>query len=249
MIGVRRYHGPFPFEHNPPAPRREAGDPALAIRSPTGFYGEPTSVPHLWNPVENTSVPLTDSAPSVVDWRVSLPVLRGTRVTLREPIVGDARSLFAEICTPEVTRYVPPPPATAAGVEQTIRRGIDWRRLGRGFCFAVVPASENRPVGLVQFLGSRRSWVRVSTRTTWEWGFALGADHWGKGIFTEAASLALQFAFATIGLRRVEAWIIEENVRANAAMSKLRAERRLFRRVISPDGRLGDFVRWTIRGS
>jgi RimJ/RimL family protein N-acetyltransferase len=186
-------------------------------------------------------------AAQALDWRVSLPVLRGTHVTLREPTVADARSLFREICTPEVTQYVPAPPSTVGGVEQTIHRGIDWRRLGRGFSFAVARPSDDRAVGLLQFLGSRRGWVRVSTRKTWEWGFALGCDYWGKGLFDESASLALQFAFATVGLRRVEAWILQDNARANGAMTKLPAERRLFEHIVSPDGRLGDFVRWTIR--
>ena len=40
------------------------------------------------------------------DWRTGLPVLTGTRVTLRELRVSDAASLFTMLTTEEVTRFI-----------------------------------------------------------------------------------------------------------------------------------------------
>ena len=186
--------------------------------------------------------------PPASDWCRSLPVLRGKQVHLREPVASDAPSLLREICTPEACEYLPPPPTTVEGVEQTILRGIEWRRAGRGFCFAVQPAETGHVVGLIQFLGSRENeTVNVSTRVPWEWGFVLGSGYWGTGLFAEASSLALDFAFEGVGIRRVEAWVVEQNHRANRALAKLGGRAAVKHHARAPDGRTGDFMKWTHR--
>ena len=182
------------------------------------------------------------------DWRRGLPVLRGPRVWLREPVAADAPNLRREICTPEVCEFLPPPPTTLAGVEHIIGVAADWRRAGRGFCFAIVQAETDQAIGLIQFLGSRRkSAVNVSRFARWEWGFAVGSGHWRQGFFTEAASMALAFAFETVRIRRVDGWVVAQNWRANPALAKLGGQATLKHNARSPDGRVGDFVRWTHR--
>src|SRR5262245_59913529 len=64
--------------------------------------------------------PATDLATrqAAADWRQGLPTLRGTEVTLRELRTTDAPSLVAAMTSPEVSRFISPPPATIDGFER-----------------------------------------------------------------------------------------------------------------------------------
>ena len=57
------------------------------------------------------------SAPGTVssDWRAALPVLVGSKVTLRELEVSDASALFSMLTPEEVSRFISPPPTTVEG--------------------------------------------------------------------------------------------------------------------------------------
>jgi RimJ/RimL family protein N-acetyltransferase len=63
----------------------------------------------------------------------------------------------------------------------------------------------------------------------------------------EAAALALGFAFRRVGLDAVEAWVIAENRRANRALEKLGGVAVFTPNTQAPDGRIADFVLWTLR--
>ena len=58
---------------------------------------------------------------------------------------------------------------------------------------------------------------------TAEWGFAIGSDFWGTGVFQDGAALVLDFAFDTIGVHRLEARAAIRNGRGNRALQKLGA--------------------------
>jgi RimJ/RimL family protein N-acetyltransferase len=80
----------------------------------------------------------------------------------------------------------------------------------------------------------------------WNWGFALGTANWGTGVFREAAELLLSFARTSMALPQVEAWILHANGRANSAISKLGAVPQFRANAKAPDGRVADFIRWTV---
>ena len=64
--------------------------------------------------------PVAPSSVVTTDWKTGLPVLTGSRVTLRELRVSDAPSLFAMLTTEEVSRFISPPPTTVEGFERFI---------------------------------------------------------------------------------------------------------------------------------
>ena len=175
----------------------------------------------LMSPVEapSTARPVSVPASASSDWRTQLPVLHGQGVHLRELRASDAASLFALLTTQEVSRFISPPPASVEGFV----RFIDWtqqrRAEGKHVCFAVVPDGCDTAVGLIQFHAVDGDF-RVA-----EWGFALGSAWWGKGLFTKSAHLVLEFAFAHVGVRRMEARSVTGNGRANGALRKLGAVR------------------------
>ena len=148
------------------------------------------------------------------DWRQTLPVLSGAGITLRELRLGDAPALLTLLTTEEVTRFISPPPTTVEGFERFITWAQNEREAGRYVCFAVVPDGYDTAVGLFQ--------VRQldSSFETAEWGFAIGSEFWGTGLFTAGADLVLEFSFETLGVRRLEARAAVQNGRGNGALRK-----------------------------
>jgi RimJ/RimL family protein N-acetyltransferase len=52
-------------------------------------------------------------------------------------------------------------------------------------------------------------------------GYAIGADHWGRGYATDASRTMLKFAFGELGLHRVTATIGPENIASVAVVKRL----------------------------
>ena len=183
------------------------------------------------------------STPSVVttDWKTGLPVLTGSRVTLRELRVSDAPSLFAMLTTQEVARFISPPPTTVEGFERFIMWANRERAAGNYACFAVVPHGMDTAVGLFQVRQLEPGWG------TAEWGFAIGSAFWGTGLFAEGAELVLEFVFETIGVHRLEARAAMQNGRGNNALRKVGAvQEGVLRRSFLRNGEYMDQALWSI---
>lgn len=183
------------------------------------------------------------AGPEVVttDWRQGLPLLAGTRVTLRELRTSDAPSLMAMLTTEEVTRFISPPPSDVPGFE----RFIEWTRVeraaGRYACYAVVPAGMDDAIGLIQVRQLDPSFA------TAEWGFAIGSPFWGNGMFPEAARAFLAFVFDRVGVHRLEARAAVPNGRGNGLLRKLGAvQEGVLRKSFLRWGEDHDQVLWSI---
>ncbi len=185
--------------------------------------------------------PVTPTSVVTTDWRTGLPVLTGTRVTLREMRVSDAPSLFAMLTTEEVARFISPPPTTVEGFERFIMWANRERAAGTYACFAIVPHGMDTAIGIFQVRQIEPAWG------TAEWGFAIGSPFWGTGAFADGAKLVLDFAFETIGVHRLEARAAVQNVRGNAALRKLGAvQEGVLRRSFLRNGQYLDQALWAI---
>jgi ribosomal-protein-alanine N-acetyltransferase len=183
------------------------------------------------------------AAPPTVttNWRVALPVLVGECVTLRELKLSDAPALLKTLTTEEVARFVSEPPATVEAFERFITWTDRERAAGRYVCFAVVPAGLEVPVGIFQVRALEPDF------STGEWGFVLGSAFWGKGTFLDGAKLAVEFAFETLGITRLEARVAVMNGRGNGALAKLGAIREaVLRKSFLRRGEYLDQALWAI---
>ena len=197
----------------------------------------------------------TNTAPSLVagaaadrrsatNWRAALPVLQARGVTLRELRLSDAPSLLAFLTTDEVTRFISPPPTTIAGFERFIEWTHRERAAGHYVCFGIVPEGYDQAVGLFQVRQLNASFQ------TAEWGFAMGPNFWGTGVFIESARAVVAFTFATIGAERLEARSCVQNGRGNGALQKLGATREgVLRQSFLRNGEYHDQVLWAIVGA
>lgn len=183
--------------------------------------------------------PLASQGP---DWRHGLPVLRGALVTLREPRLSDAAALWSMLTSTEVSRFMATPPASVEGFERFIAWTMAERAAGNYACFVVVPHGMEQPIGLFQV---RRLDARFETA---EWGFALGAAFWSKGVYADAAEMVLTFAFGALGARRLEARTAVANGRGGGALRKMGATREaILEGSLEKDGERLDQALWTIR--
>lgn len=183
------------------------------------------------------------AAPTVTPthWRNALPVLQAGTVTLRELRLSDAASLLQMLSTEEVSRFISPPPTTVAGFERFITWAQQERNAGRYICYAIVPAGCEDAVGIIQVRQLGLSMQVV------EWGFAIGSQFWGTGLFPTAARAVLQFTFAVLGTTRVEARSSILNGRGNGALQKLGATREgVLRKSFLRNGVYHDQVLWSI---
>ena len=189
--------------------------------------------------MNRTSQPTTVTT----NWKTALPVLAGSTFTLREMRVEDAPSLLAMLTTEEVARFISPPPTTVEGFERFILWAQRERVAGNYACFAVVPDGMTTAIGIFQVRSLEPGFG------TAEWGFAIGSQFWGSGIFAAGAQLVLDFAFDVIGARRLEARAAVANGRGNGALRKIGAvQEGVLRRSFLKNGQFLDQMLWSILG-
>jgi len=150
-------------------------------------------------------------------WWNALPTMSGHLVTLRALRASDAVSLFTLLTADEVSRFMSPPPASIEGFQRFIARSERRRAAGTQACFAIVPRGSETAVGLFQVRALEPAFA------TAEWGFAMGSDYWGTGMFVEGAQLTAEFAFDVVGVHRLEARAAVRNGRGNGALRKIGA--------------------------
>jgi RimJ/RimL family protein N-acetyltransferase len=192
--------------------------------------------------VRTTPVPLTPAREAVSsDWKTALPVLHANKVTLRELRLSDAPFLLAFLNVDEVNRFISPPPTTVDGFERFVEWTHRERAAGSYVCFGVVPEGCEHAVGLFQVRQLNGSFEIA------EWGFAIGSEFWGSGVFVESAQAVLKFTFDTIGTARVEARASVGNGRGNGALQKLGATREgILRKAFLRSGEYHDQALWAI---
>lgn len=176
-----------------------------------------------------------------LDWQSGLPIKVGGKVSVRELRLSDAQALFAMLSTEEVARFISPPPTTLEGFERFIVWTHRERQEGRYACFAVVPHGCDHAVGIFQI---RQLDFNFETA---EWGFALGAEYWGTGVFVDAAREVLDFVFGTLNVHRLEARSALGNGRGNSAILKLGAVHEgVMRKSFLRNGKYHDQNMWSI---
>lgn len=161
--------------------------------------------------------------------------------TLRQLEIADAPALVAVMSCDRVTRYIATPPPRLAGFERFVERMRAEQARGAYACFAVVPHGQTDAIGLFQVHELEPGFK------TAEWGFAIAADHWGTGLFLDAAMLVASFAFEALRVDRLEARAVISNGRGNGALRKLGAvQEAVLRGAFQGHGQSHDLALWSI---
>lgn len=134
-----------------------------------------------------------------------LPDLASDRLRLRALRAGDLHDVFALYSDPEVTRYW----SFAAWTDLSQAQAWLDERLPWGppsvYAWAITEPVDDRLLGTTALFALAGPMHRA------ELGFSLRRSHQGRGLAGEAVRLALDFAFDTLGLARIEADVDPRN--------------------------------------
>lgn len=149
------------------------------------------------------------------------PRLRGERVFLRPPALGDWRawSELREESRDFLKPWEPTWPRDAlsrAAFRRRLRQYTNEWREGTGYSFFIFRAREERLLGGVSLANVRQGVAQSASLGYW-----MGKDHANKGYMGEALPQVLDYAFETLGLHRIEAACLPENGPSRSLLSKL----------------------------
>ncbi|MGH8082261.1 MAG: GNAT family N-acetyltransferase [Lysobacter sp.] len=145
------------------------------------------------------------------------PLLAGLRVRLRGPRADDrdAQALFELFGDEQVMRYWSRPPMRYVDEARELIEKIRQDMAQRSLINWVIADGEDVAIGSCTLFRFDPRHRRA------ELGYALQRAHWGKGIAREAATLALDWAFDTLGVHRVDAGIDPDNEASRALLHRL----------------------------
>lgn len=144
-----------------------------------------------------------------------IPTLRTERLILRKMKPSDYIDMYEYASDERVTKYLLWNPHEDISVTRDYLKYIQTRyRTGDFYDWAVIDNETKRMIGTCGF--SKLDFQNNSA----EVGYVLNPTFWGKGIAVEAVLAALEFAFETLRVKRVEAKYIVGNEKSRRVMEK-----------------------------
>jgi ribosomal-protein-alanine N-acetyltransferase len=146
------------------------------------------------------------------------PTLQTTRLTLTPYTVSDLEDIFSYASHPEVSKFVP---WEAHKTIEDSKKFLDFikqsTRLIPGklfYVFAVRLKESGRVVGSIDFKNVNPCSGQID--------YALGFDHWNKGIMSEASEAIRDWAFENLPeIVRLQAFCVAGNVGSSRVMEKI----------------------------
>jgi ribosomal-protein-alanine N-acetyltransferase len=146
------------------------------------------------------------------------PVIETERLVLREITLDDAEWYLEHFSRKEVVEgqgFPAPESLEAAKKElETFIVGVFRERMG--FRWGITLKGSRRLIGSLGFY----RWVQPTGHMA-EMGYDLQADHWSKGIMSEAMNAVIDFGFERMKLNRIEATAMPHNVRSRRLLERL----------------------------
>lgn len=141
--------------------------------------------------------------------------LETARLHLRPPAENDAPAIVTQAGEWAVARYTAfiPHPYAETDARAFLAQAGERRRTGREILFAVERRGEP---GLIGMVGA----TLADDGRTAELGYWLGRAHWGQGFGPEAIRRLVRLLVGTLGLARVTAGVMAENVPSMRALEK-----------------------------
>ena len=143
------------------------------------------------------------------------PILRTRRLILRRILKSDAADMYEYSSNPSVTRYLLWEPHESIKYTHRYLAYLQGRyKAGEFYDWAVVDRHSAKMIGTCGFTSFDFS------NNSAEVGYVLNPAYWHRGIAAEALSEVLHFAFAILGLNRVEARYMTGNLESRRVMEK-----------------------------
>lgn len=134
---------------------------------------------------------------------------------LREQMVKDAEAFFEYYTNPEVARYIltsSPRNLTKAVAE--IHYCRDLFRCKRGIYWTLARKEDDYMVGAIGlYINNQHYRAEIC--------YDLSRHYWNRGIMTKALQKVIKFCFKRIGINRIEAVTLKENITSIAILKKV----------------------------
>ena len=144
-------------------------------------------------------------------------IIKTERLLLREFEEDDWQAVLAYQSDPLYLRYNPWTHRTEEDVRNFVRSFMLWQgdQPRMKFQLAVELRAEGRLIG--------NCGIRTRSSKTWEAdiGYELDSRYWGQGYATEAAQAMLAYGFEELGVHRIWAHCVAENVASARVMEKI----------------------------
>jgi [ribosomal protein S5]-alanine N-acetyltransferase len=148
-------------------------------------------------------------------------VLDGTVASIRALGPGDAEE-YAELLRRNKEFLQPYEPVrsaehwTRAGQTSQLEAAAAEWEIGAGYAFGIIDSTDGALVGRVALANVvRKAWQNATL------GYWIDAGRNGRGLATEAARLAIAFAFTEVSLHRVQAGVMPRNARSIRVIEKI----------------------------
>jgi len=146
-----------------------------------------------------------------------LPDIQTERLLLRKVTIDDAPDLLVSTSDPEVARYTTwEPYDSVKQAEDFLRSVISNYERDEPANWGLELRENERFIGMCGFMAD--SWDPEHARASL--GYAIGREHWGRGLVSEAVRAAIQFGFEKLSLNRIEARCVAENTASERVMQK-----------------------------
>jgi ribosomal-protein-alanine N-acetyltransferase len=144
-------------------------------------------------------------------------MLTTNRLVLREFIESDWRAVLGYQSDPAYLRYNPWWHRTELDVRAFVDMFIDWSQEvpRKKFQFAIILKKEERLIGNC---GLRKQNAHIEVA---DLGYEIDSRYWGRGYATEASRALLEFGFEQLGLHRIWAYCIAENIASARVLEKI----------------------------
>ena len=150
---------------------------------------------------------------------LSTPVLT-ERLMIRLAERADLDALFMLHFDAETTRYIPHMHwATSADADVWFARWMERREKKSAVQCVIVKRATNDEAETV--IGTAVLFNFEVASQLAEIGYLLGREHWAKGYAAEAMTAFINFSFATLNFRRLEATVDARNVASNKLLKRL----------------------------
>ena len=145
---------------------------------------------------------------------MEFPHLETKNLVLRAATDADTLALFQVFADNEVMRYHDlEPPTHLEQVQGLIYRWSDRFTNNQGIRWGIARKIDNLLVGSCGY--------RYKSPFLAELGYELAKPHWRQGIMTEALKEVIQYGFGPVGLNRIEAMVMRDNVASIELLRKL----------------------------
>lgn len=141
--------------------------------------------------------------------------MKTARYYLKEISPSDIQFVFEGLSNPEITKYYDVHFDTLEATQEQMDWYANLKKEGKGIWWGIFDQEDQQFCGAAGFNALEESHQKA------EVGLWLLKAHWGKGILSEVMPALFNYGFDTLGLNRIEGFVVGDNLKCKRALEKI----------------------------